>query len=167
MIWLTFEINPLKTKWLPQPFKKNWHGGSGGHFSLIISWYWWTEPTAECSCHQLMAIFSEKFVGLHSNLTFFTIWTFEKDPSRPQNEGGFSNRHSWYKILGKGCHFSIGDLYYATPHVSRGIECIFFAACEPTFLFQGCVHVVLKKLSDQFVLQKINFFLCFLIVHWV
>ena len=24
MIWLPFEMNPLKTKWLPQPFKKRW-----------------------------------------------------------------------------------------------------------------------------------------------
>ena len=24
MIWLTFRMNPLKTKWLPQPFKKRW-----------------------------------------------------------------------------------------------------------------------------------------------
>ena len=32
MFCLTFGMNPLKTKWLPQPFKKNWHGGSVGHF---------------------------------------------------------------------------------------------------------------------------------------
>ena len=25
-------------------YKKNAHGGSGVHFFLIISWYWWTEP---------------------------------------------------------------------------------------------------------------------------
>ena len=31
--------------------------GARGHFFLIISWYWWTEPTAEGFCHQLMAIF--------------------------------------------------------------------------------------------------------------
>ena len=37
--------------------------GAGGDASfapqanLVISWYWWTEPTAEGSCHQLMAIF--------------------------------------------------------------------------------------------------------------
>ena len=36
---------------------KKWHDGSGGHFVLIISWYWWTERTAEGSCHQLMTIF--------------------------------------------------------------------------------------------------------------
>ena len=33
---ITFGINPLKTKWLPQQFKQNRHGGSVGHFFLLF-----------------------------------------------------------------------------------------------------------------------------------
>ena len=45
-------------------------GGAGGDASfapqanLVISWYWWTEPTAEGSCHQLMAIFMTMDISL-------------------------------------------------------------------------------------------------------
>ena len=48
----------VKSKMAATAIKKNWHGGSGSHFLLLISWYWWTEPTAEVSCHQLMAFLS-------------------------------------------------------------------------------------------------------------
>ena len=34
----TFGMNQLETKWLPQPFKKNWHGCSVGHFFSLFSY---------------------------------------------------------------------------------------------------------------------------------
>ena len=36
MIWLTSGMNPLKTKWMPQPLKKKLHGGGGGNFFLFF-----------------------------------------------------------------------------------------------------------------------------------
>ena len=32
-------------RWTIGLLKKNWHGGSGGHFFLIISWFWCTDMT--------------------------------------------------------------------------------------------------------------------------
>ena len=51
MIWLTFGMNPLKTKWLPQPFKKKWPP------KMLVG-----------------TITYEPLVGLHSKL----VWLFSR-----------------------------------------------------------------------------------------
>ena len=42
---INFWHESIKNKMAAAAIKKKIHGGSGGHFFLIISWYWYTDMT--------------------------------------------------------------------------------------------------------------------------